>query len=103
MLENDEVDDDDDDAMVLDGETNNITAQDIRDSCFDDDEASLNLRDSDDDTETNSMMVVSIMRNMLDCLGYLCPRQKTSCSLHLLRLCGICWPIFHLCRLNVDT
>ncbi|KAI4389633.1 hypothetical protein MLD38_001839 [Melastoma candidum] len=55
--DDDNDDDENDSAMILDEETSNLAAQDITDNFFDDDQVSLNLRDSDEETETDSMMV----------------------------------------------
>lgn len=59
-VEDSESDGDDDNGMVLDEEENGSAAQEgHNDLYYDDDHASLNLRDSEEETEVDSMMMVS--------------------------------------------
>lgn len=63
LASDDDADDDDDDGMVLDEGESGLTSQEgAKDSFFeDDDQASLNLRDSDEETVTDSVMMVSMI------------------------------------------
>jgi pre-rRNA-processing protein TSR1 len=49
--------DDDDDGMVLDGTETNFSGHEDKFGGLDDDQASLHLRDSDEETETDSVMM----------------------------------------------
>lgn len=60
-MDDSDNEDEDDNGMVLDGMETSFSGQVGREkSGLDDDQASLNLRDSDEETEADSVMMVSI-------------------------------------------
>lgn len=60
-MDDSDNEDEDDNGMVLDGMETSFSGQvGCEKSGLDDDQASLNLRDSDEETEADSVMMVSI-------------------------------------------